>query len=74
MKTRYVAYNGISNDILVWRNKKAWWHNKDNTISMTAAQGCEFSSHVDVSIHPNTPREITYHQFIMWLCFGEPIV
>jgi len=70
-RTRYIKYNSINNAILVHKGppkNRAYWHNQDNTIQVSP-NNCELKYHMH-----SDAKEITYHQYIMWLCFGEPIV
>lgn len=70
MKTRYIQYPYMLNNVLVWTKSKAYYLLHDNTIyDIPAAQDCAFNAH----LHSGA-IEITYHQFIMWLCWYEPIV
>lgn len=68
-RTRYLYPNGIRSVIVVSAKGKGYWHNEDNTKS-TPFENLT----VDDWITAKHYKEITYHQYIMWLCFGEPIV
>lgn len=67
MKTRYFKLISV-NTVLVLMKNKGYWHNDDNTTDMTVLD----LTHADYLT--DDLKEITYHQFIMWLCFGEPII
>jgi len=66
------------------RTKYYWWSGYVGCVVILKPNGKMFNHMQDNTIQPigfNDPEtmklrcpEITYHQYIMWLCFGEPIV
>ena len=65
-RTRY-TWDSSNDHVMVHKpNRINFRHRPDNTTNKTFF---DYDGMINLGY-----KEITYHQYIMWLCFGEPIV